>query len=210
MHELISQPKPGQGRLHDLAQGERRALLVGTHTQNQEKVCAEQLNELESLGNTYGLQTVMKVPCPIRAYDAGTFIGSGKVEEIKALCIEYSCDLIIFDDEISPQQQRNLEKIFERVVIDRTELILGVFAQRAQTREAKIQIELANFQYQMPRLRRLWTHLHRQRSGGASGGAGGTNGGPVGVKGAEGRAPSQAPVTAATARTVRIRIVPIY
>jgi len=78
---------------------------------------------------------------------------------------------VIFDDEISPQQQRNLEKLLECVVIDRTELILGVFGQRARTREAKIQIELATFRYQMPRLRRLWTHLHRQRSGGAGGGA---------------------------------------
>lgn len=171
MHALISQTKPGQGRLHDLTQEDKRALLVGTYAQNQEKACADQLNELENLGNTYGLQTMLKVPCPIRSYDAGTFIGSGKVEEIKALAIESHCDVVIFDDEISPQQQRNLEKLLERVVIDRTELILGVFAQRAQTREAKIQIELANFQYQMPRLRRLWTHLHRQRSSGASGGA---------------------------------------
>jgi GTP-binding protein HflX len=172
MHELISQPaKPGQGRLHDLTREEKKALLIGTYTQNNEKVCNEQLSELQNLCETYGLETVAKLTCPIRAYDAGTFVGSGKVEEIKALAIEKGCEVVIFDDEISPQQQRNLEKLFERVVIDRTELILGVFAQRAQTREAKIQIELANFQYQMPRLRRLWTHLHRQRSGGASGGA---------------------------------------
>jgi GTP-binding protein HflX len=170
MHELIAQPKPGQGRLHDLNQEQNKALLVGTYTKDKE-LCLEQLDELESLGNTYGLQTQLKIPCPIRAYDAGTFIGSGKVEEIKALAASNHCDIVIFDDEISPQQQRNLEKLLERVVIDRTELILGVFAQRAQTREAKIQIELATFKYQMPRLRRLWTHLHRQRSGGAGGGA---------------------------------------
>lgn len=170
MHELKPPPKPGQGRLCDLAQEEKRALLVGTYTSDKES-CIEQLEELESLGTTYGLQTALKLPCPIRGYDAGTFIGSGKAEEIKALVREHQCDLVIFDDEISPQQQRNLEKLLECVVIDRTELILGVFAQRAQTREAKIQVELATFQYQMPRLRRLWTHLHRQRSGGASGGA---------------------------------------
>ncbi|HSX11836.1 MAG TPA: GTPase HflX [Chlamydiales bacterium] len=170
MHELIALPKPGQGRLHDLTEDHRRALLVGTYTKDKAQ-CEEQLDELESLGNTYGLQTALKLPCPIRTYDAGTFVGSGKVEEIKALCLEHNCDVVIFDDEISPQQQRNLEKLLERVVIDRTELILGVFAQRAQTREAKMQIELATFRYQMPRLRRLWTHLHRQRSGGASGGA---------------------------------------
>ncbi len=172
MHELIQGgSKLGQGRLHDLSQEENKALLIGTYTQSNEKVCLEQLNELENLGLTYGLQTMKKLACPIRAYDAGTFVGSGKVEEIKALAVEFNCDVVIFDDEISPQQQRNLEKLLERVVIDRTELILAVFAQRAQTREAKIQIELANFQYQIPRLRKLWTHLHRQRSGGASGGA---------------------------------------
>ncbi len=170
MHELIAPPKPGQGRLSDLTQEKIRALLVGTYTKDKE-LCIEQLDELEDLGDTYGLQTVLKVPCPIRSYDAGTFLGRGKVKEIKALIEEHHCDLVVFDDEISPQQQRNLEKIFERGAIDRTELILAVFAQRAQTREAKIQVNLATFHYQLPRLKRLWTHLHRQRSGGASGGA---------------------------------------
>jgi GTP-binding protein HflX len=170
MHELITQAKPGQGRLHDLNESQKQAILVGTYKKDKE-ACLEQLNELENLGDTYGLKTVLKLPCPIRTFDAGTFIGSGKVEEIKGLIQSSNADLVIFDDEISPQQQRNLEKLLESVVIDRTELILGVFGQRAQTREAKIQIELATFQYQMPRLKRLWTHLHRQRSGGASGGA---------------------------------------
>ncbi len=160
----------GQGRLQDLNTDQNQALLVGTYTKDKAQ-CLEQLDELESLGDTYGLRTALKMPCPIRSYDAGTFIGSGKVEEIKALAEEQGYDVVIFDDEITPQQQRNLEKLLERVVIDRTELILGVFAQRAQTREAKIQIELATFRYQMPRLRRLWSHLHRQRSGGAGGGA---------------------------------------
>jgi GTP-binding protein HflX len=170
MKELNPQTKPGQGRLHELSQEQKRAFLVGTYTANKE-LCLEQLDELENLADTYGLETAIKLVCPIRSYDAGTFIGSGKVEEIKSQAAELQCDVVIFDEEISPQQQRNLEKAFELPVIDRTELILAVFAQRAQTREAKIQIELANFQYQMPRLRRLWTHLHRQRSGGAGGGA---------------------------------------
>lgn len=170
MRELIAKPKSGQGRLQDLSQKGTKALLVGTYKKEKE-ICVEQLDELEDLGDTYGLKTVLKLPCPIKSYDAGMFLGSGKVEEIKGLAEDLGCDLVIFDDEISPQQQRNLEKILERVVIDRTELILGVFAQRAQTREAKIQVELATFQYQMPRLRRLWTHLHRQRSGGSGGGA---------------------------------------
>jgi GTP-binding protein HflX len=170
VHELTAPPKPGQGRLHNLAPEQKRAILVGTHTGQKEK-CLEQLDELESLGDTFGLQTALKIPCPIRTFDAGTFIGRGKVEEIKGLVQEQKCHVVIFDDEISPQQQRNLEKLLACVVIDRTELILGIFAQRAQTKEAKIQIELATFRYQMPRLRGLWTHLHRQRSGGASGGA---------------------------------------
>lgn len=171
MHELNAPPKPGQGRLQDLTSEQNRALLIGTYSQTKKKEeCEEQLKELENLGDTYGLVAVSQMPCPIRSYDPATFIGSGKVEEIKQWIDENGCDLIIFDDEISPQQQRNLEKSLERIVIDRTELILGVFAQRAQTREAKIQIELATFRYQMPRLRKMWTHLGRQRSGGASGG----------------------------------------
>lgn len=171
MHEVMTkQQQAGQGRLDELAQGKKRALLVGTYKQDKQ-LCLEQLDELASLGDTYGLQTALKLPCPIRFFDAGLFLGSGKVEEIRGLVLEHNCNVVIFDDEITPQQQRNLEKILECVVIDRTELILAVFAQRAQTREAKIQIELADFRYQMPRLRRMWTHLHRQRSGGASGGA---------------------------------------
>ncbi len=171
MHEVAQvQPKTGQGRLQDLGPNERRALLVGTY-QGDPGECLKLLDELASLGSTYGLETVLKLPCPIRKYEAATFIGTGKVEEIRQICIDQHCDVVVFDDEISPQQQRNLEKLIERVVVDRTELILGVFAQRAKTREAKIQIELANYRYQMPRLKRLWSHLHRQRSGGASGGA---------------------------------------
>jgi len=168
---LESEKNVREGRLHFLSAIEKKALLVGTYLSTDAKPqTIEQLDELESLGNTYGLKTVLKLPCPVREFNAGTFLGKGKVEEIRQLVAEQHCDIVIFDDEISPQQQRNLEKIFERVVIDRTELILGVFAQRAQTKEAKLQIELASFRYQMPRLRRLWTHLSRQRTGGAGGG----------------------------------------
>jgi len=170
MHELVATPKPGRGRLNDLVKVNKKALLVGTYEQSKES-CIQLLDELESLGDTFGIATALKLSCPLRSIDSGTFLGSGKVEEIKALAKEHDCDVVIFDDELSPQQQRNLEKIIERIVVDRTELILGVFAQRAQTSEAKIQIELANYRYQMPRLRGLWTHLHRQRSGGSGGGA---------------------------------------
>ena len=157
-------------RLQNLAEVPKKALLVGTYQAGEKQRCEEQLAELKSLGDTFGLETILLFPCPLRSIDAGIFLGKGKVEEIRQLVEEKKCDLVVFDDEISPQQQRNLEKIFSCAVIDRTELILGVFAQRAHTREAKLQIELASLQYQMPRLRRLWTHLGRQRTGGSGGG----------------------------------------
>ena len=135
---LSKSPEPGQGRLHDLTPQQRKALLIGVYGAKEKEKCEEQLEELESLGHTYGLETALKLPCPLRAIDPSTFIGSGKVEEIKQLADELQCDVVIFDEEISAQQQRNLEKILERVVIDRTELILAVFAQRASTREARI------------------------------------------------------------------------
>ena len=130
------------------------------------------LKELERLCESYGLTAVEKVPCAIKKIDAGTFIGSGKLDEILLTAQEKGADIIIFDEEISPNQQRNLEKFFQRPVIDRTELIIEVFAQRAQTREARLQVELAKVKYQLPRLKRLWTHLSRQ-AGSGGGGAGG-------------------------------------
>ncbi len=173
MHDIPLPSKPNQGRLFDLSPENRRALLVGTYESAITKpLCEEQLAELESLGDTYGLETVLKLPTPIRGIEASTFVGSGKVEELRLLAIEHKIDVVVFDDEISPQQQRNLEKAIQKPVIDRAELILGVFAQRAQTREARIQVELAACRYQMPRLVKMWTHLGRQRTGG-SGKAGG-------------------------------------
>lgn len=148
----------------------KKAILVSTYTDDKE-ACIEHLDELKDLSDTFGLKTVLKIPAPLRGVDVGTFLGKGKVEEIRQHVQEMGADLVVFDDEITPAQQRNLEKALGSNVIDRTELILGVFGQRAQTREAKIQIELATLRYQMPRLKRLWTHLHRQRSGGAGGGA---------------------------------------
>lgn len=163
-----------KGRLFDLQMASPKAILVGTYPTTKEKRQTElQLEELASLGKTYGLEVILSLPSPIRNIDAGTYIGKGKAEEIASLVSEHKADLVVFDDEISPQQQRNLEKQFECVVIDRTELILGVFAQRAHTKEARIQIELASCHYQLPRLRRLWTHLGRQRGGGGGGGGGG-------------------------------------
>lgn len=147
----------------------KNALLVGAYPSGSEKkLCEEYLDELERLCETYGFQTVAKVPCPIKKLDAGTYLGEGKIEELVKMADELKADLVIFDDEISPNQQRNLEGFFKRPVIDRTELILEVFAQRAQTREARLQVELAKIRYQLPRLRRMWTHLSRQRTSGGA------------------------------------------
>ena len=100
--------EPGQGRLVDLLPEQKKTLLVGTYKQTSDKeLCAEQLSELESLCVTYGLETVEKIMCPIKAYDASTFVGKGKVQEIAALVLEKKIDVVIFDDEISPQQQRH-------------------------------------------------------------------------------------------------------
>ena len=150
----------------------KNALLVGAYRSGTEKeVCDDYLSELERLCDTYGLTVAAKISCPIKKLDAGTYIGTGKIDELKAMADELKCDVVIFDDEISPNQQRNLEKLFMRPVIDRTELIIEVFAQRAQTREARLQIEMAKVRYQFPRLKRLWTHLSRQTASGAGGGA---------------------------------------
>lgn len=144
-----------------------KALLIGIYTSGKDKqLCEDYLGELERLAETSGVETVDKIPCSVKKIDAGTYLGAGKIDELIARATELSADIIIFDDEISPQQQRNLEKLFKKSVIDRTELILEVFAQRAQTKEARLQVELAKVKYQFPRLKRLWTHLSRQTSGG--------------------------------------------
>lgn len=149
----------------------KTALLVAAYRSGSDKkVCDEYLEELERLCETYGLEVVAKVACPIKKMESGTFLGTGKLEEIALMAKETTpAEVLIFDDEISPNQQRNLEKFFQKPVFDRTELILEVFAQRAQTHEARLQIELAKVRYQMPRLKRLWTHLERQVSGGGGG-----------------------------------------
>lgn len=145
----------------------KKALLIGIYLKNTEKdACLESLEELERLADTYGLETIEKVPCPLKKISAATILGSGKIEELAAAAAEFNVDVMIFDDEISPNQQRNLEKAFKKPVMDRTELIIGVFSQRAQTREARLQVEMAKIKYELPRLTRLWTHLSRQVAGG--------------------------------------------
>lgn len=145
----------------------KTAHVVGVYLDKKElPECHEHLNELQLLAETYGFEVTEQTPIYLRKYDAGTFLTSGKLEELAESC---TADVLIFDDDISPNQQRNIEKVLKRPVIDRTELILEVFAQRAQTKEAQIQIELAKIRYQMPRLKRLWTHLSRQRASSGGG-----------------------------------------
>lgn len=154
----------------------KKALLVSTYMDTKKKaLCDEHLTELELLCETFGIQVSGKFPCFLRKIESSTFVTSGKLEEIAKLMSELNVDLVIFDDEITPAQQRNLENELKYTVMDRTEVILGVFAQRAQTKEARLQIELAQTKYQAPRLKRMWTHLSRQ--GGTAGGGGGGGGG---------------------------------
>jgi len=148
--------------------------LIGVELKSRQPAeVAESLAELTELAETAGAEIVgngtQKMPTPI----AATYIGKGKAEEFAAFCKENLVDTVIFDDELSPAQSRNLEKMFECKVLDRTALILDIFAQRARTREGKLQIELAQLQHLLPRLTRFWTHLSRQSGGiGMRGGEG--------------------------------------
>ena len=170
MVDLVGSKTLEEGRLKALGK-EKKAFLVSFYSSSKEKPsCNEHLEELEALADTYGMKVFGKIACPLRKIEAATFIGKGKVQEIFEETQQLGIDIIIFDTEMSPHQQRNLEKACKCIVIDRTELILGVFAIHARTKEAKIQINLAMYKYQLPRLRRLWTHLGRQRVGGKSGG----------------------------------------
>ncbi|HEV8051202.1 MAG TPA: GTPase HflX, partial [Parachlamydiaceae bacterium] len=155
-----------------------RALLVSVYkgSASSKPIYLEHLEELSLLAETYGVIVLHKVICAIRRHDSATYVTEGKLQELVDAAKEHQANLVIFDDEIAPSQQRNLEKAFGITVIDRTELILGVFAQRAQTKEARLQIELAQVKYEAPRLKRLWTHLSRQKGTAGSGGSGGGGG----------------------------------
>lgn len=141
----------------------------------------DSLEELARLTDTAGLDVVGQTYQRLDKPDSATYIGAGKVEEVKTLVGELDANVVIFDDELEPRHQRELEEIFgeEVKVIDRTALILDIFAQHAHTREGKLQVELAQLEYRVPRLTRMWTHLARQ----AGGRAGGGMSGGVGVRG---------------------------
>ena len=142
------------------------AVLVGVSNNRQSEFeTREYLNELAFLTETAGAETRKVFVQKLDAPDARTFVGSGKLEEIRSYVIENEVDIIVFDDELTPSQLKNIEKCLEKKVLDRTNLILDIFAGRAKTAHAKTQVELAQYQYLLPRLTRMWTHLERQRGG---------------------------------------------
>ncbi|MGE0568645.1 MAG: GTPase HflX [Bacteroidia bacterium] len=149
-------------------------LLIGVVGKLQdEQIANEYLEELQFLSETYGLETKRIITQKLERPDKATFIGKGKLNDAVTFVKENEIDIIIFDDELSPSQQRNLEKAFGKTILDRTTLILRIFEQRAQTAHAKTQVQLAQYQYLLPRLKGMWTHLERQRGGtGTRGGAG--------------------------------------
>lgn len=142
------------------------AVLVGliTKTQNEEQA-KEYLDELDFLSRTAGVNPVKRFIQRLEQAHSVTFVGKGKLEEIRQYVEEHEIGLVIFDDELSPKQLRNIEQTLKVKILDRTSLILDIFASRATTAYAKTQVELAQYRYMLPRLTRLWTHLERQRGG---------------------------------------------
>lgn len=161
------------------------AVLVGLITRTQdERKTAEYLDELEFLAETAGAITVKRFTQRLDSPSSVTYVGKGKLEEIKCYIeaeeeAEREIGMVIFDDELSAKQLRNIEKELKVKILDRTSLILDIFAMRAQTANAKTQVELAQYRYMLPRLQRLWTHLERQGGGSGSGGGKGS----VGLRG---------------------------
>lgn len=161
-----------------------RAFLVGVDINQQENLLGlnDSLDELSLLADTAGLDVVGYTTQRLNQPNPKTFIGSGKVEEVRSLVNEVQAEVILFDEELSPRHLRELERIFNNDVriLDRTALILDIFAMHASTREGALQVELAQYEYRLPRLTRAWTHLARQ-AGGGGGRAGGVGG--VGLRG---------------------------
>mgnify|MGYP000716085675 FL=1 len=143
-----------------------KAVLIGVITQHQDESQSEEfLDELEFLTLTAGGVAVKRFVQKLERPNPKTFLGAGKLEDVKAYIESHGIGTAIFDDELSPAQLRNIEKILDCKILDRTNLILDIFAQRAQTSSAKTQVELAQHQYLLPRLTRLWTHLDKQKGG---------------------------------------------
>ena len=143
-----------------------RAILVALDTRKTSRELVEEhLAELEELALTAGAETIMKLIQDRAVMDSAFYIGKGKAEELAFLVEQNEIDLVIFDDDLTPVQLRNLERLVDKKIIDRSGLILDIFASRAKTNEAKTQVELAQLQYMLPRLTRAWTHLSKQYGG---------------------------------------------
>ncbi len=161
------------------------AILIGLITPDQDEAkTKEYLDELEFLADTAGAITVKRFTQKVGAPNQTSYVGKGKLEEIKQYIKdeennEREIGMVIFDDELSARQIKNIETELEVKILDRTSLILDIFAMRAQTANAKTQVELAQYRYMLPRLQRLWTHLERQGGGSGSGGGKGS----VGLRG---------------------------
>lgn len=165
--EMILAQMPNSA--NSLVELPKEALLIGNYENSRDKPLEqEHLDELAQLVTTYGSEVKGSFLCPLKKPSPSHFLGSGKVEELAKWIAENNIRLAVFDSSLTPSQQRNLERDLKVSVADRTEIILGVFAKHAKTKEARLQIELAQIQHHMPRLKRLWTHLSRQRGGGVN------------------------------------------
>lgn len=155
-----------RAKYFDTAIKPERAVLVGIITPAEdEELEREYLEELAFLVDTAGGETISSFTQKMQKPDRSTFVGSGKLDEIKAYVDAEEIDMVVFDDELSPTQLRNIERELKVKILDRSNLILDIFAKRAKSAQAKTQVELAQLQYLLPRLTRLWTHLERQRGG---------------------------------------------
>lgn len=154
------------GKMHETGFKQEKAVLVGLITPNEtEAQEKEYLEELAFLVDTAGAEVLKTFTQKLQKPDSKTFVGKGKLEEIKEYRKASEADMVVFDDELTPSQLRNIEKELECKVLDRNNLILDIFANRAKTAQARTQVELAQMQYLLPRLKRLWTHLERQKGG---------------------------------------------
>jgi len=152
--------------MHDTSIKKEKVILVGLiYGKQDERVVQEYLDELEFLAETAGAEIYERFTQRLVNPHPATFVGSGKLQEILDFVTVHEIDSVIFDDELSATQLRNIEKIIDCKILDRTNLILDIFARRAQTAHAKTQVELAQYQYLLPRLTRMWTHLERQQGG---------------------------------------------
>jgi GTPase len=154
------------GKSFSTAPKQETAVLVALiHQQQTAEQAQEYLDELAFLAETSGAKTLKTFTQKLEKPDFKTFVGKGKLEEIEAYVKQYDVDMVIFDDDLSPSQVRNLERTLQVKILDRSLLILNIFSLRAQTSQAKAQVELAQYQYMLPRLTNMWTHLSKQKGG---------------------------------------------